>query len=46
MARGIIPREVVNYGLPEYLRISLGTTEENHLLLAALTDFITQRKSA
>ncbi len=46
MARGIIPREVANYGLPEYLRISLGTSEENHLLLAALTDFFTQRRSA
>lgn len=33
---GLIVREVGGYGLPEYLRISIGTTEENGLLLAAL----------
>ena len=38
-ARGLIVREVGGYGLPEYLRISIGTTEENSLLLAAMTDF-------
>ncbi len=38
-ARGLIVRDVVAYGLPEYLRISIGTTEENDLLLAALADF-------
>lgn len=39
MARGVIVREVGNYGLPEYLRISIGTTEENTVLLDALAAF-------
>ncbi|PZP85480.1 MAG: histidinol-phosphate transaminase [Azospirillum brasilense] len=38
-ARGLIIREVGNYGLPEFLRISIGTAEENDLLLAAVADF-------
>ena len=42
MARGLIVREVGNYGLPEYLRISIGTTDENTQLLAALSDFSAQ----
>lgn len=33
---GLIVRDVVSYGLPEYLRISIGTEEENDLLLAAV----------
>lgn len=37
--RGLIVREVGGYGLPEYLRISIGTTEENGLLIDALQDF-------
>jgi len=38
-AHGLIVRDVTGYGLPEYLRISIGTTEENTLLLAALDTF-------
>ncbi len=38
-ARGLIVREVGGYGLPEYLRVSIGTSEENGLLIAALTDY-------
>ena len=38
-SRGLIVREVVNYGLPEFLRISIGTEEENDLLIAALGEF-------
>jgi histidinol-phosphate aminotransferase len=34
--RGLITRPVKPYGLPEWLRISVGTTEQNELLLAAL----------
>lgn len=37
--RGIIPREVAGYGLPNCLRITIGTEEENHALVAALKDF-------
>jgi len=40
MERGIIPREVVNYGLPEYLRISIGLEEDNQLLLESLKEFM------
>ncbi|MES2985134.1 MAG: histidinol-phosphate transaminase [Pseudomonadota bacterium] len=39
-AQGLIVREVAGYGLPEYLRISIGTTEENTLLLAAIDSFV------
>lgn len=36
---GIIVRDVHAYGLPEYVRISIGTEEENTELLAALSTF-------
>ncbi len=36
---GLIVREVGGYGLGDYLRISIGTTEENGLLLDALNSF-------
>jgi histidinol-phosphate aminotransferase len=38
-AQGLIVREVGGYGLPDFLRISIGTTEENTLLLDALSAF-------
>jgi len=41
-ARGLIVREVGGYGLPEYLRISIGTTEENSLLIDALNDYVNE----
>ena len=34
--RGIIPRPLVGYGMADYLRISVGTAEENALFLSAL----------
>ncbi|MDX2095260.1 MAG: histidinol-phosphate transaminase [Alphaproteobacteria bacterium] len=42
-AHGLIVREVAAYGLPDYLRISIGTAEENTLLLAALDAFAKAR---
>jgi histidinol-phosphate aminotransferase len=33
---GIIVRPVANYGLPNHLRITIGTREQNERLLAAL----------
>ena len=33
---GVIVRPVANYGLPEWLRISVGLPEENEAFLAAL----------
>ena len=40
MARGLIVRGVGNYGLPDALRISVGTEEANRLVVAALADFV------
>ncbi len=39
-ARGLIVREVSGYGLPEHLRITIGTTEENGLLIDALNAYV------
>ncbi len=38
-SHGLIVREVAGYGLPDYLRISIGTTEENSILIDALNHF-------
>ncbi len=38
-SRGIIIRRMDGYGLPSYLRISIGTDEECDALIAALTEF-------
>ncbi len=38
--RGILIRRMEGYGLPAHLRISIGTTEENGVLIAALEDFV------
>ena len=39
MQKGIIPRDVSAYNLPHYLRITIGTEEENKLLVNALSEF-------
>jgi len=36
LKRGIIVRPVAGYGLPEHLRVTVGTAEENARFLAAL----------
>jgi len=36
LAQGVIVRPVANYGLPEWLRISVGLPEENERFLKAL----------
>lgn len=36
LKRGVIVRPVANYGLPEWLRVSVGLPEENERFLAAL----------
>ena len=38
--KGIIVREIANYGLPECLRISIGTPQENATFLAVLQEWI------
>ena len=40
MERGLILRRVDNYGLPAALRLTIGTDEQNHLVLAALREFM------
>lgn len=42
--RNVIVRNVAGYGLPESLRITVGTAEENTRLLEALTDFMSMRR--
>ncbi|RFP12478.1 histidinol-phosphate transaminase [Duganella sp. BJB488] len=37
LKQGVIVRPVGNYGLPEWLRISIGLSQENAVLIAALT---------
>jgi histidinol-phosphate aminotransferase len=40
MGRAIIPRAVANYGLPDFLRVTLGTEAELREVVAALADFM------
>ena len=37
LRQGVIVRPVANYGLPQWLRISIGLPQENAILIAALT---------
>ena len=43
--RGIIVRAMGSYGLGEWLRMTIGSAEENNLLLQALTDFVAEWES-
>lgn len=36
LRQGVIVRPVANYGMPEYLRITIGTAQENERCVAAL----------
>ncbi|MFQ5970744.1 MAG: histidinol-phosphate transaminase [Alphaproteobacteria bacterium] len=40
LSRGIIARRVANYGLPEWLRFSIGSEEEMRIVVEALADFL------
>lgn len=40
LARGVIVRTVGNYGLPQWLRVSIGTAAQNAGFLAALKDVL------
>ncbi len=39
-SRGILTRKMGGYGLPQYLRITIGTGEEMEIVAAALADFM------
>jgi histidinol-phosphate aminotransferase len=40
LKRGIIVRPIGDYGMPEYLRVTIGTRAENEAFLAALTEIM------
>ncbi|MFM8939028.1 MAG: histidinol-phosphate transaminase [Phenylobacterium sp.] len=42
-ARGLIPRMVGGYGLPDHLRITIGLEEHNRALVEALSEFMGAR---
>jgi histidinol-phosphate aminotransferase len=42
-ARGIIPRKMGGYGLPDCLRITIGTEEEMRAVVAAIASFLQAR---
>jgi histidinol-phosphate aminotransferase len=42
-SRGILTRKMAGYGLPQYLRITIGTGEEMEKVAAALGDFMAGR---
>ena len=39
-ARGLILRRVGAYGLPQCLRMTIGTADDNHKVVAALASFL------
>ena len=44
LARGLVLRAVSSYGLPDSLRLTVGTEEANRLVVAALSDFMARSK--
>ncbi len=40
LRQGIIIRPLTSYGLPEYMRVSVGTTEENQAFIQALSSIL------
>ena len=43
LRRGVIVRPVASYGMPEYLRVSVGTAPQNARLLSALAEALAAR---
>jgi histidinol-phosphate aminotransferase len=46
LKQGVIVRPVGNYGLPQWLRISIGLPEENATFIEALEVALAQEKAA
>jgi histidinol-phosphate aminotransferase len=44
LRRGVIVRPVANYGLREYLRITVGTTEQNERCIEAMRDSLIEQR--
>jgi histidinol-phosphate aminotransferase len=40
MKKGVIIRDMTSYGLPEYVRVSIGTREQNERFLAELQEYL------
>jgi histidinol-phosphate aminotransferase len=40
LKRGVIVRPVGNYGMPDYLRVSIGLPEQNARFLSVLGDIL------
>jgi len=38
--RGVLVREMAGYGAPEFIRLSVGSEDDNHLLVEAVRDFL------
>jgi histidinol-phosphate aminotransferase len=43
LSRGLILRGVVNYGLPDCLRLTIGTADANKAVVAALSEFVSSK---
>jgi histidinol-phosphate aminotransferase len=43
--RGLFLRRLENYGLPDCLRLSVGTEEANHLVVETLTEFMAKERA-
>ena len=46
MKRGVIVRDMNAYGLPEWIRVSIGTMKQNEKFIAELRSFLPQRLAA
>jgi len=44
LGRGVVLRQLGSYGLPNALRMTIGTAEANEHTLAALRDFLEKKK--
>ena len=42
LCRGVIVRPVTAYGMPQHLRVSVGTAEENQAFIAALPEALAE----
>ncbi|MDB5405455.1 MAG: hisC [Rhodospirillales bacterium] len=45
LKRGIIVRPIADYGMPEYLRVTIGTAAENRTFIDAITEIMRSRQT-
>ena len=46
MKRGVIVRDMNAYGLPEWIRVSIGTVKQNERFIAELRSLLPRRMAA